>query len=278
MTDEKLGLDLREWMKDAEFAPPDSRRSARQVATRLPQTRQLGRWRWLPSFGRTRASAPTTDQTTDYQPSPIPATNGRSPTVLGRTQSMFSPAKTITAGAIVFAIGSAFLIAQPFDQQGSVPGAETEAIAPTWVTGNVRYASGCSGPDSEMEGEVRHDWNFECSPQTWTASDPRFSGQVARRWNEDVYQTENGSVAVNTTVDFLRNDEGGWVCSSSNLYEGSGLFPTFLTGKTATCVGQGGYEGLSAILIEDEAEASYPFVGLIFAGGFPPEPEPPAAD
>jgi len=101
---------------------------------------------------------------------------------------------------------------------------------------------------------------------------------VSRRWNEDVYQTDNGLNAVNTTVDFLTNDEGGWVCSSSNLYEGSGLYPTFLTGKTATCVGQGGYEGLSAILIEDEGAVGHPFSGLIFSGEFPPEPEPPAAE
>ena len=191
---------------------------------------------------------------------------------------MLSPVKAITAGALVFAIGGAFLIAQPFEQQGNVPGAETEDVAATWVTGNVQYAPNCSGPDSEMDGEVRHERNYECSPQTWTASDPRFSGEVSRRWNEDVYQTDNGFMAVNTTVDFLRNDEGGWACSSSNLYEGFGLFPTNLTGKTATCVGQGGYEGLSAILVEDEAEGGGPFVGLIFSGDFPPLPEPPAAE
>ena len=191
---------------------------------------------------------------------------------------MLSPVKAITAGAIVFAIGGAFLIAQPFQQQSSVPGAEAEAIAPTWFHGNVSYAPSCSGPDSEVDGDVRHDWNYECSPQSWSASDPRFKGAVSSRWNEDVYRTENGDVAVNTTVDFLRNDEGGWTCSSSNLYEGYGLFPTHLTGKTATCVGQGGSEGLSAILIEDEAEAGHPFVGVIFAGGFPPEPEAPPAE
>ena len=34
---------------------------------------------------------------------------------------MFSPAKAITAGALVFAIGGVMLMAQPFHQQGSVP-------------------------------------------------------------------------------------------------------------------------------------------------------------
>ena len=101
---------------------------------------------------------------------------------------------------------------------------------------------------------------------------------MASRWNEDVYQTDNGAVAVNMTADYLTNDEGGWACTSTNLYEGSGLFPTQLTGKTATCIGQGGYEGLSAILVEDESDDSHPFVGLIFSGGVPPLPEAPAPE
>ena len=44
----------------------------------------------------------------------------------GRTQTMFSPTKAITAGALVFAIGGVMLIAQPLQQQGSVPGAATD--------------------------------------------------------------------------------------------------------------------------------------------------------
>ena len=43
---------------------------------------------------------------------------------------MFSLTKTIAAGALVFAIGGVMLIAQPFDQHGSV-GSSTAAPAPT---------------------------------------------------------------------------------------------------------------------------------------------------
>jgi len=114
---------------------------------------------------------------------------------------------------------------------------------------------------------VRSRSSPRCGPTCVTVSDPRLSGEVARRWNEDVYQTDDGAVAVNTTADFLQNDEGGWACSSAILYKGYGLFATPLTGKTATCVGQGGYQGLSAILVEDESDDSHPFVGLIFSGG-----------
>jgi len=285
MNDEQLGPVVSSWLKEENRPPSDPTASVHTAMSAATKTRQLRRWWWLPPFVHRMPDPPSephaVDHTTTYQPSPIPATNGHTPTAIGRTTSLLSPVKTITAGAIVFALGSAFLIAQPFGQQTSVPGAEAEAIAPTWVTGNVHYAPSCSGPDSEVDGDVRHVRNYECSPQTWTASDPRLSGEVASRWNEDVYETDNGSNAVNTTVDFLTNDEGGWTCSSNNLYEGYSEYAGPLTGKTATCVGQGGYEGLSALLIHDKAankDESEPFSGLIFSGDFPPVPEPPAAD
>lgn len=43
---------------------------------------------------------------------------------------MLSPARAIAAGSVVFALVGAFLIAQPFDQQGSVLGAATDDLAP----------------------------------------------------------------------------------------------------------------------------------------------------
>ena len=96
---------------------------------------------------------------------------------------MLSPVKAITAGVIVVAVGGALLIAQPFQQQSSVPGAEADAVAPTWVTGNVQPAPSCSRGDLEVDGDVQRNRNLECSPQTWTSSDPRLTGEVVRRWN-----------------------------------------------------------------------------------------------
>src|SRR5688572_7328945 len=63
---------------------------------------------------------------TDARTVPVPATNGHTPTVRGRTQLMFSPAKAITAGALV--IGGALLIAQPFQQESVVPSAATDPV------------------------------------------------------------------------------------------------------------------------------------------------------
>jgi len=60
---------------------------------------------------------------------------------------MLSPVKAITAGAFIFAIGGAFLIAQPFgQQQSSVPGALMEGVGTTTYMLNVTCESGQESP------------------------------------------------------------------------------------------------------------------------------------
>ncbi len=55
-------------------------------------------------------------------------------------------------------------------------------------------------------------------------------------------------------AEYLRNDGGGWACSDTNLDKGSGMYATGLTtGATYICVGEGGYAGLSAILVHKDA-------------------------
>jgi len=270
---------LRDWLDETIGQIPEAAKGTQQVMSQIEKTPQVGRWLPFPLLQRkAKASTPTTDHTAHFQPSPIPATNGHSPNAPGRTQSMLSPVKAITAGALVFTIGGMLLIAQPFDQQASAPQAEAETEAPTWVTGKVAYASSCTSPSQEVDGDVRHAWGYQCSPQRWTSSDQRLSGAVSYRWNEDVYKVDESFISVNTAAAYLRNDDGGWACSSSNLLEGSGLYPHWVTGETLTCVGEGGHEGLSALVVIDQGDPSHPLVGLIFSGGFPPVPEPPAAD
>jgi hypothetical protein len=280
MRDEKYTPEVGAWLKGREVPPPDSQPTARRVATRLPQVRQRNRWWPFPVFYR-KARTHTTIDTINDRFSPDLAANGPTPTVIGRTQPMFSPVKAITAGALVFAIGSAFLIAQPLERRDRVPGAETEAIAPTWVTGNVQPAPTCSSPDLEVDGDVRRSRNVECSPQTWTSSDPRLTGEVVRRWNDDIYETDEGTISVSMDAAYLRNDDGGWACTNSGLAKGSGTYAQEVTGgtDTHTCIGDGGYEGLSAILVLSAGQDfSEEFVGLIFSGDFPPLPEAPAAE
>ena len=248
MKDERYWPVLGTWLKDTATAPPDPRQTARRVVERLPQTTQLRRHWWLRS-PRFAPSRPSGRDPTTYQPSPIPATNGHTPTVIGRTQIMFSPAKALIAGALVFGIGGALLVAEPFQQQGSVPGAEADSVAPTWVTGSMQQVEdSCSELGSSSDGGVsRH--SYECT-FTWTSSDPRLTGDASRPWNEDSYQTDEGPISVSVVANYLKNDGGDWTCSTVSLLKGSSPTGESLTdGDTYLCIGGGGYEGLSAVLV-----------------------------
>jgi hypothetical protein len=71
-----------------------------------------------------------------------PSARGPYGRVTGRTQVMFSPLKVTITAALVVALGGVFLIAQPFDrQEGSVPGAATDAEA-TAPPGDAASPSG----------------------------------------------------------------------------------------------------------------------------------------
>jgi len=274
MNDEHMQSLLETWFEDTDPRPPDVRQTSAQVMAHVPRTRQRRRPWSLPGLGR-GAQATIAADTTEFQPSPNPATDGHTPTVIGRTQLMFSPTKALVAGALVFGIGGALLIAQPLQQEGGVPGAETEPVAPVWVTGTIQGAPSCSDGQTETDGDVRRSRDVECSPQTWTSSDPRLSGEVVRRWNDDIYQTEEGTISVDMDSAYLRNDGGGWVCSNAGLLKGEGMYAELVGGPsyTFTCTGNGGHEGLSAILVSGATTGfNEEFVGLIFSGDFPPLP------
>ena len=140
MTDKELEAVLRAWTPDTPAGHPDRSRVVGNVVRLLHSTRPRRRRWWLGSAFRGTADAPKDAERRYDQASPIPATIGHTRTVTGRIQSMFSPVKAITAGALVFAIGGVMLIAQPFDQQvGSVPGAATDdpALAPSFYSGTL---------------------------------------------------------------------------------------------------------------------------------------------
>lgn len=155
---------------------------------------------------------------------------------------------------------------------------ETSGTAdPVWVIGTVQPAPSCSVPDPQLDGAVERRRNVECSPQTWTSSEPRLTGEVVRRWNQDIYQTGEGSVEVGTDAAYLRNDGGSWACSYA--YVGQDFSEPGFGPATFTCIGDGGYAGLSAILVlEDAGGNAEEFAGLVFTGDFPPLPEPPTTE
>ena len=125
MTDEQLLQTLGSWLKDTDAAAPDARRLSDRVMARVPQTRQRGRWWPMPIFRRSTCVPPAVPST-EFELASFPSANDNPSTIIGRTYAMFGPIKAIIAGALVFALGGLFLVAQPSDQQVSVPGVPTD--------------------------------------------------------------------------------------------------------------------------------------------------------
>ena len=171
---------------------------------------------------------------------------------------MFSPAKAITAGAIVFALGGVMLIAQPFDQQGeSVPGAATDGyIAPVEVTGTSASPQGCTGNDYEGEFEgIGADLRiWACSTERgmpWSMSDPRLEGTVERINEESLIELEDGTTLyIAQSAISIENDDGAWRERPRQwlLPDSYGTTFDWLPDEVVVLDGDGEYEGLVAVL------------------------------
>jgi len=271
---------LHDWLDETVGPTPDPVEGTQQVMSQVEETSQAGRWLPFPLLHR-KAKAKT--RTTEYQPNPIPASNGHTPTVIGRTTSMLSPLKAVTAGAVVFAIGGAFLIAQPFDQQGSgVPGAESGvAAAPAWVTATVQFSQNCDFGDTATEDGVTQERGMNCQGQTWTSDDPRLDGTSNAASNADSFDVDGQGYSLVTSAIEVFTDEGGWQCTNADrvVSPADTLHQTSrFDGDRFSCVGTGGYEGLSAILVAEWPGFNNTVEGLIFSGEMPPMPEFPSSE
>ncbi len=214
----------------------------------VPQTRQQVAGGPFPLFDR-KAHELTATGMTDYQPSPIPATNGHAPTVIGRTQTMFSPVKAITVGALVFAIGGTFLIAQPFGQQGdSVPGAQSAFLPGVEVT----VTQTCDFP--------------VC---TWTASDPRLTGASTIHYGYGGGITPAvGDDAFEWWPSTHEGPEGSW---TGHVYIMWGEEPE-PTQNFLVLSGAGAYEGWQFVAssIDPESDGDFDWTGVLYEGELPP--------
>ncbi len=272
MTNKQLGPVVRVWLKRTEAEPEDVRRSTGHVSARVEQTRQRGRWWPLPSF-RSPPGPPNTDQSNDYQPTSIPAPNGHTPTITGRTRLMFSPATAITAGALVFAIGGVLLIAQPFGQQSGPPGAASDLDpieVAAWVTGTVTEVR---SDDTDHLGDVRVLQEGKSAndgvhlTSHWAASDPRLTGSGTYDSNWHSYLFQNMKVEASRYT--VQNDEGQWVGTGTTVASSSDIVDT----HTIILRGEGGYEGLTTYVVMDNGPSPASFYAAIFPGDMPAAPD-----
>lgn len=203
---------------------------------------------------------------------------GQTHTIMRRTQIMLSPAKAITAGALVFAIGGGMLIARPFQQQSSVPGAATDdpTMAPSFFSGSI--GPGRWSIFGEESSEVRADGVVVADGPAYgdiefNTNDPRITGTATIISTETDYRQgattlATGDVgAVRTTLIRIVNDEGSWDGQYTDLQIDDldfQIMAGWLTGMDA-------YEGLSAYFVWDFPDNV--LRGYITAEGPPPVPE-----
>lgn len=269
MNDERLGQEIADFYRETDIAPPDSHESAREVAARLPRVVQVKRRRWRPSW-LIRA---------DHETSPIPASNGQTPTVIGRTSAMISPAKAITAGAVVFAIGAMMLIAQPLNEQSIAPGAEVGA-GPTESTpftmSFVWFDQPVQAGEEIADGGVNKTIGDCYAMGVAGPSDPRMDGAVTYCGGEHVYgEVRDESTYVWTATYRIVNDDGAWQGSHTGVvWDDPSGERMDRGGDFVVLTGEGAYDGLYAAISLPWSDVN----GVIFEGAPPVGPILPSAE
>ena len=157
---------------------------------------------------------------------------------------MFSPAKAIVAGTVIFAIGGAVLLAQPFDQRGPSHPAAGAAAGVDPCTTPISLVSGTIAWRGERPGTERvivdlgqhiRDYVYDAD---WNMDDDRLDGEQVFTGEWDV----NGLAGINRGTIRVVNDGGSW----EGPWTGVGRPGSWQSLISLT--GDGGYAGLSATI------------------------------
>lgn len=192
---------------------------------------------------------------------------------------MFSPAKAITVGALIFAIGGVLLVTSPFHQPGDpVPGAAADGET-AFVTGTIEWGGTCSDGRPVMDGgRIVMQLGASCGPHTVKSDDARLAGTSIATWNKSIHRTaDERSYSIRSVVEDIRGEGGGWVCRTDAALDvglGGNLYPDQVQGSDFyQCAGDGDNAGLTALLVVTRAGSRDEFEGLIFPGDLPPAAE-----
>ncbi len=269
MNDKQMQLLLDTWFRDREAGPRDVQAGVAKVMADVPQTHQQRRWWPFPLFDRKAHEVMATGMN-EYRASPIPATNGHAPTVIGRTHAMLSPVKAIAATALVVAIGSAMLIGRPLGQQGAIaPGAEVGDYAePVKFTLSLTPEGSIAGGVCEAIRGMTACRGEVSSLRISQATDPRLAGVMIVGDDQNQWALQP---MLETLTLRISNDDGAWQGSFIGTREGSQF-----GAASVVLVGEGAYEGLYAWMDMSEVFA---VDGVIFAAPPPEAPVlPPSAE
>lgn len=282
MTDKEMDAVMRMWMQEAPAGQPDGSRLVGNVVGRLGSTRRRRRRWWPLTIVHGRTTTSTALERHNGRPDPVPAFDDHTPSVTGRTHIMVSPAKAFAVGALVFAIGGAFLIARPFGPEvAGVPGAVADAapeppveFTGTWCIGPA-VAPDRAGTETTVEvgdeGMSLTRNRGGAWRNTVTMSDPRLQGDAYQTYEGDTYSlpgTATGPGVIASTLSIV-NEDGAWVSATYRATDADGTEkgdgPNFF-------IGEGAYEGLIAVMDSHEVGECADVQGVIFDGAPVPEP------
>ena len=260
----ELGPDFRSWMDDGPPMPADlPERTLRQTR----HTRQRRRWLWfLP------AREPTAGVLSGH--------DRRPPTVHMKTTPigglrMISPTKLIAAATVAALAGTLLLAGQPTTTRPAMPAAQAEPGVLTPVQGTMlvlaQSQAGETGTYTGGSAAIDEWWETE-----FRVDDPRLAGQSVSRHNRHIGAATSYAGGTRRITLRLENEGGSWVGSGVAYSDpsASGIHYQLLL------EGQGGYEGLDAILALDNQVATAPFevTGVIVSSGLPELPDPVPVD
>jgi hypothetical protein len=192
--------------------------------------------------------------------------------------------RALLASAAVYAAVGGVPVAATTEPPGTPAGEATEEslAAPVAVTASIdpgdyvgppATQERVDTPSSEDAMMTLARYRGDTYIQPWTeVSDPRLEGTYTRSWDEDEYFQGPAFLSVVVTTDRIENDEGAWQ-GSSVWYRPAQGEPSI---APMVMVGEGAYEGLTAILGGVEAYGECAVTGYIIEGSIPAPPVPPS--
>jgi hypothetical protein len=144
--------------------------------------------------------------------------------------------------------------------------AEPDEFTGKWSFGSQLIPDADIGQE-DLNGAIRITggaWRYIATGVT----DPRFDGEVTVFSNWDDIETATGEATIRKTAWLVENKDGSWqsdVLSNYHFPDRSAQIRTF------TFVGEGAYDGLTAIVELDQEDGLH---GIITDRDLPPDPEP----
>jgi hypothetical protein len=222
MNDERY---LRDWLQDTSDSTTDPNAAADRIVARVSVSPQRHRWLPWPSVRR-----PKTDD--------VPTNR--------RNRSMFSPVQSLAAVALALAAGGAMLLAtQDTAPAEPAPAAAVEPVQAVPLTVELDFLEQRSfGEKTELPTGSTRSVGRVWVNRVVDASDPRFEGTATRTETVDVY----GDVELAIGAWRIENPGGAW--QGFPTFGPSQDSVLFEIGTTSDYlfVGEGGYEGLVALL------------------------------